>query len=197
MRGMVEVPSAEKPFPRRWDVATASSSPKERGLGPRPALSPLLGAALCAWLAVTVACLARIDARLGLRWGVLRPAWVVAGGGAVLVAVCAAVAWKVPRCRPWCLWALVGLVAGGLRGDVVHGRGPFVRGRLDLRGRDRLQFYRRDGPQNLLHGQPVVSSACDHSRRTGGARPGGVGQVARRAARDGPEAVVRRSLGPA
>ncbi len=165
MRGMVEAPSAEKPFPRRWDVATASSSPKERGLGPRPALSPLLGAALCAWLAVTVVCLARIDARLGLRWAALRPAWVVVGGGAVLVAVCAAVAWKVPRCRPWCLWALAGLVAGGLAGTLFIG-GVFACG-------DALTCEAVTGCSFTVETDPKISSSGNLSFQAQATTPGG------------------------
>ncbi len=121
MRGAAATLPARGLFPQGWDVATAASSPKERGLGPRPALSPLMAGALSAWLAVTAACLALMDEGLGRPWATFPAVRTVLTAGVVLLCVLAAVAWRVPGSRPWCLWAALGLVGGGVAGALFMG----------------------------------------------------------------------------
>lgn len=123
------LPAAPGPsLPAVWDTASASASPEASGIPIRPALSPLMAGAACAWAGVTLAGWAGMDAAMGRRWATLGPQTFLA---VATLAPCIAVAVVLLAARGagalssawmrWLAWAAVGLFAGVLSGSLFIG----------------------------------------------------------------------------
>lgn len=121
MRSSVRQGSPDGLFPCNWDAATAASSPGERGVCPRPAISPLLAAAACAWVGVEITSMVMMDLWPGAPWAQTYLLPPVLGGGATVMVILVVMVLRLSRWRSWLIWASLGALGGGIAGLVFMG----------------------------------------------------------------------------